>query len=635
MKPGSVKRNIAILLLGLLPAGLGASPPQLMVVGASLETSSGCPVYLRGVDVSGFEYSVQGYGGGSGTGAFPASEVLTSVEVAQEQWHCNFVRIPLNQDLWLGTGTGSPCTTSGNAQGDSGPAYQAMVTDVVQWADAHGMYVLLDLHWSGIGTSACASSQHDMPDDGSIAFWQSVAAAFPASKYPGVMFDLYNEPGGAHYNQTLNCGGATNLTQNDAGWTLWRNGGTETAQADCTAYYTPGMQNLLTTIRDTGASNVVFAGGINWAFDLTGLAGPAGNDGTTSTYWLNDVTWGAGVVYAAHIYPWKLNGCGCSGSNIGPCVQFTTQGVLGVKPVVITEFGPDQPQGYSCGTTYSPTATVDAEDFVPPMVQWLLSNKVPFSAWNLGSSGPSLIYTSSGSGYTGWSYDSANPGQSTYPPTSYFGSYVLAALTTTTGSTCTTPTDTPTPTPVQSATDSPTRTATLTPSVSPTPSDSATITPTPTITPTFSESPTFTASPSSTATFTVTPTFTATPTFSPTPTITDTPTVTPTYTASPSASPTWTPVPGSAGPPEVYPNPFHLENGAGVLRFGNIAPGSQIQIFDMIGRLVRTLVAVGNPHVDTWNGLNDNGRQVVTGIYLVYITQPSGLHNLQRLAVLP
>ena len=113
-------------------------------------------------------------------------------------------------------------------------------------------------------------------------FWQDVAGKAGIANNPAVFFDLYNEPGGAT--------GSSALTNDAAGWALWRNGGTVPAASDGTAYVSPGMQGLLSGIRGAGANNLVWAGGIDWAFDLSGV--------TTYSAALTDTVAGNGVVYA-------------------------------------------------------------------------------------------------------------------------------------------------------------------------------------------------------------------------------------------------------------------------------------------------------------------------------------------------
>jgi endoglucanase len=56
-------------------------------------------------------------------------------------WGANAVRIPLSQDNWLGR----RCNRTKHA---------SMVDDAVTRANAHGMYAILDLHWSDVGAGA-------------------------------------------------------------------------------------------------------------------------------------------------------------------------------------------------------------------------------------------------------------------------------------------------------------------------------------------------------------------------------------------------------------------------------------------------------------------------------------------------
>jgi endoglucanase len=55
------------------------------------------------------------------------------------------------------------------------------------------------------------------------------------------------------------------------------------------------MQRLLDTVRETGAKNVVLVGGLDYAYDLSGIA---------QGYAL-DERGGNGIILSTHIYPWK------------------------------------------------------------------------------------------------------------------------------------------------------------------------------------------------------------------------------------------------------------------------------------------------------------------------------------------
>jgi hypothetical protein len=71
--------------------------------------------------------------------------------------------------------------------------------------------------------------------------WRSIATAFKRS--PAVLFDLYNEP--------HNVGGTTTNEE----WSCWATG--------CGAY--AGMDGLVSTVRSTGARNVILLAGLVWA----------------------------------------------------------------------------------------------------------------------------------------------------------------------------------------------------------------------------------------------------------------------------------------------------------------------------------------------------------------------------------
>lgn len=237
------------------------APPVLKVAGNGLETSPGRRVHLHGVNLPSMEWS-QG------------EHLSESLNVATE-WGANIIRLPLSQDRWFGH-------TPDNS--DGGIHYQSSVKDFVQSASGKKCYVILDLHWSDTGVWGKHISQHNMPDENSVAFWKAVAAAF--ANNPAVLFDLYNEP-------------------HDVTWGFWRNGGKVMEESKRTSekfeYDTPGMQKLLEICRGQGAKNVIVAGGLDWAYDLTGVA---------SDYALIDKN-GNGVIYDTHIYPmktWYTNG---------------------------------------------------------------------------------------------------------------------------------------------------------------------------------------------------------------------------------------------------------------------------------------------------------------------------------------
>jgi endoglucanase len=113
------------------------------------------------------------------------------------------------------------------------------------------MYVVLDMHWSSTGGTRKAARQQPMPDEHyAPAYWSSVANAFKGN--PAVIFDLYNEP---YPNRN---------TDTEAAWKCDRDG---SAGGTCKGFTfaAAGMQQLLNSVRETGASNVVMVGGPQYA----------------------------------------------------------------------------------------------------------------------------------------------------------------------------------------------------------------------------------------------------------------------------------------------------------------------------------------------------------------------------------
>src|SRR3954453_2404183 len=212
---------LTVLASGFVAASNSGATPVLgiSVVGNHLVDASGNTVVLHGVNRSGTEYGcVQGWG------IFDGPSDAASVQ-AIAAWHANAVRVPLNEDCWLGI--------NGVASNLSGTTYQQAIVNYVNLLNQNGLYAILELHWSAPG-STLATAQNPMPDqDHSPAFWTSVANAFKANK--AVLFDLFNEPF------------PDNNADSTAAWTCWKNGGT----CSGVSYAAAGMQTLVNAVRAT------------------------------------------------------------------------------------------------------------------------------------------------------------------------------------------------------------------------------------------------------------------------------------------------------------------------------------------------------------------------------------------------
>ena len=268
-----------ITQLGSAPSS-AATGPALHVSGNHLVNSGGQAVQLVGVNRSGTEYAcVQGWG------IFDGPSDAASVSTIAS-WHANAVRIPLNEDCWLGI--------NGVAPAYSGANYQNAIVNYVNEVNAAGMVAILDLHWGAPGAQL-ATSQEQMPDASHApAFWTSVAGTFAHT--PGVMFDLFNEP-------------------HDVSWSCWLNGcymanGVQVA----------GMQQLLDDVRAAGATQPVMVEGLNWGGDLSGWLAHEPYDPDHA------------LVASAHIYNYsQCNTTSCWDSTLAP--------VAASVPLVTGELG--------------------------------------------------------------------------------------------------------------------------------------------------------------------------------------------------------------------------------------------------------------------------------------------------------
>jgi hypothetical protein len=244
----------------------------------------------------------------------PVGEHIAASDFAlMAGWKANVVRLAMNQEYWL-----------------TNTAYPATIDQAIQWAKAAGLDVILDLHWSDKGQLNTAAGQQIMADTNSVTFWTQVATKYKTDGR--VMFELYNEP-------------------HDVSWDIWRNGGS------AGGFQVAGMQQLYDTVRGAGADNLVIIGGLDWAYDLSGV--PA-----------NRIT-GYNIVYATHPYAFF--------STKQPANWDSGFGFLAATdPVIVTEFGTND-----CSTSYYSSLVTYADQHKISWTAW---------AWYVGGCGfPSVI----------------------------------------------------------------------------------------------------------------------------------------------------------------------------------------------------------------------------------------------------
>jgi len=293
------------------------APGGYYVVGNTICTGSGRPHIMRGVDRPSLEWASAGQN-------LSASDF----RLMGVTWGANVVRIALNQQFWL----------SQSVQYDA--TYADRIDQAISWAEQAGLDVILDLHWNDRGDYANCDVAHGceqqlMADEHSLIFWTEVATRYKTDGR--VLFELYNEP-------------------HDIPADVWRNGG-----ATGQGWNAVGMQQLYETVRATGADNLVIAGGLSNAYDLSIVSG----------YALS----GYNIMYATHPY--------ASGPDKQPGSWENSWGfVTRSHPVIVTEFGDNRNPGCQ-------------PDYNAQLVDFASSHATSWTAWAWYNGGvcnfPSII----------------------------------------------------------------------------------------------------------------------------------------------------------------------------------------------------------------------------------------------------
>lgn len=205
----------------------------MRVSGNQLVDGSGNPIRLIGVDHSGSESACV-----DGEGFFdPPNSDTPGMIAVMKSWNINSVRLPLNEDCWLGVNLPYPLL--------GGAPYRSAVVNYVNDLNAAGLAVILDLHWGAPGSQTALGGEVMADEDHAPAFWSSVAVTFAG--HPGVVFDLFNEPRYLPFSCLIN-GGCTKA-------------GVQVA----------GYNQLISDVRSTGATNVIMVAGTAFATNPTGF----------------------------------------------------------------------------------------------------------------------------------------------------------------------------------------------------------------------------------------------------------------------------------------------------------------------------------------------------------------------------
>jgi hypothetical protein len=229
-------------------SSLGSS--GLHVSGGLIVDGKGNTVQFHGADETGSQTNCAYQAGGAASDGYPGFFDMPNTQAGVNQmlaWKINSVRVPLNEDCWLGI---NDLPYGGSTSSD----YQSAIEQFVSLLTTNGLSVIIDLHWAGPGTDQTNPTLGQIPmadADHAITFWTSVASAFKSNG--SVIFDLYNEP---------------NITD----WSCWVSGAAASAncaQANGSAYAVAGMATMLQAVRNAGAPNIAILGGLAYAQDFS------------------------------------------------------------------------------------------------------------------------------------------------------------------------------------------------------------------------------------------------------------------------------------------------------------------------------------------------------------------------------
>lgn len=257
--------------------------------------------------------------------AYDQGGATDAAAAAMHSWGIDLIRLPLNEQCWMGW--------EGNPHYGSVAGYRGAIRAWVDILNAHGIAVILDLHWTA-PPGQQANGQRAMTSTRSVLFWQSVAATY--AKVPAVIFDAFNEP----YSR-----GSFHLS-----WSCWKSGGCQAPiENDVTStggqtFTVAGMQAIVTTIRKTGAKQPIMLAGIDYANDLRG--------------WLANRPSDTQLVASWHNYPGqRCQTVACWNTEIAPVAE--------VVPVIMGETGITDP----------------AVDSLTPRLQWADAHGVGYAPW--------------------------------------------------------------------------------------------------------------------------------------------------------------------------------------------------------------------------------------------------------------
>jgi hypothetical protein len=241
---------------------------------------------------------------------------------AMASWRVNAVRVPVNEDCWLGI--------NGVRPQYSGTRYRSAIVNYVRLLHRYGMYAEVALIWAAPGKYQ-ATYQSGGPDaDHSPAVWAGMARAFRDDR--NVVLAPWGE------------------TVTDASCFLKGGVCEATYGPSNTPYRIAGMQQAVDVMRRSGYKGVIAVPGVQFANDLSHWLAREPKDPMRQ------------LIAEAHVY--GKNVC-----DTTACFRATLAPVARHVPLILGETG-ETYDASECGTTH-----------ISEIIAWADKQRVGYEAW--------------------------------------------------------------------------------------------------------------------------------------------------------------------------------------------------------------------------------------------------------------
>ena len=236
-----------------------------------------------------------------------------------KNWGANVIRLPIHPVSWRELGEDK---------------YFVYIDDAVKWANALGMYLIID--WHSIGYLPNELFQHPMYDTTqkeTLTFWKNVS--FRYKHVPTIaVYELFNEP-------TTLAG-----TGGKADWLEWK------------AF----NEKLIDIIYATDRKVIPLVAGFDWAYDLRPVA--------------KNPIQRSGIAYTVHPYPQKVQPKIKSKENFFKLWQQVWGFVADDYPIIATELGWVNADGKGAHIP-----VIDDGSYGPHIIEFMNARNISWVAW--------------------------------------------------------------------------------------------------------------------------------------------------------------------------------------------------------------------------------------------------------------